>query len=125
MTTNLTKFFREEHHFQFLAGTVVPHLKAEAAETGSKRIRIWSAGCSSGEEPYSIAIALRRALPEIRQWDARILATDLDTSMVSRGAKGVYPLEAVSELSPERRNGFFEPVSEDRQKARVIRTCGP
>ncbi len=120
MTTNLTKFFREEHHFQFLAGTVVPHLKAEAAETGNKRIRIWSAGCSSGEEPYSIAIALRRALPEIRQWDARILATDLDTSMVSRGAKGVYPLEAVSELSPERRNGFFEPVSEDRQKARVI-----
>ncbi len=71
-------------------------------ERQQKRIRIWSAGCSSGEEPYSIAIALRRALPEIRQWDARILATDLDTSMVSRGAKGVYPLEAVSELSPER-----------------------
>lgn len=120
MTTNLTRFFREEHHFDFLAGTIAPQLRSEAAQTGRKRIRIWSAGCSSGEEPYSIAIALRRAIPEIRQWDARILATDLDTNMVARGAEGIYLLETVSELSPDRRNGFFEPVPEDRQKARVI-----
>ncbi len=90
ITTNLTKFFRESHHFDHLQEAVLGDLNAQALAGGSKRLRIWSAGCSSGEEPYSIAMTARSALPNMDTWDARILATDLDTNMVATGRAGVY-----------------------------------
>lgn len=120
MTTNLTRFFREDHHFDFLKSTIVPASMADARKHGQSRIRIWSAGCSSGEEPYSIAITLQKALPAIRQWDARILATDLDTNMVARAAAGIYPDEAIDALPAGLRNGHFEPVDGDPGKMRVV-----
>ncbi|CAN1558036.1 CheR Methylase of chemotaxis methyl-accepting proteins [Rhabdaerophilaceae bacterium] len=120
MTTNLTRFFREEHHFDYLASTVIPYLVEEGNRAGTRRLRLWSAGCSSGEEPYSIAITVQRSLPQIRQWDARILATDLDTNMVQRGANGVYPEEAVSEIPAARRTGFFQPVPGKPSDLRAI-----
>jgi chemotaxis protein methyltransferase CheR len=100
LTTNLTAFFRENHHFEYLKQTVIPELIRNKA--GSKRIRIWSAGCSSGEEPYSIAMCMREALPKASGWDIKILATDLDSNMVERGKTGVYTSERVEGLSPER-----------------------
>ena len=100
LTTNLTAFFRENHHFEYLKQTVIPELIRNKA--GSKRIRIWSAGCSSGEEPYSIAMCMREALPKASGWDIKILATDLDSNMVERGKAGVYTTERVEGLSPER-----------------------
>lgn len=100
LTTNLTAFFRENHHFEYLKQTVIPELIRNKA--GSKRIRIWSAGCSSGEEPYSIAMCMREALPKSSGWDIKILATDLDSNMVERGKAGVYTTERVEGLSPER-----------------------
>lgn len=112
MTTNLTRFFREDHHFDFLARTALPFAMAEARREGKRRLRIWSAGCSSGEEPYSIAITLKSAMPDLAQWDARILATDLDTQMVARAKAGHYPREAVAELPAARREGFFGPVAD-------------
>lgn len=120
MTTNLTRFFREDHHFDYLRSTIVPDCIARARSPGDRRFRVWSAGCSSGEEPYSIAITLQKAFPALRQWDARILATDLDTNMVARGAAGIYPRESVEELPAGLRNGQFEPVSGQSDKLRVM-----
>ncbi|CAH0200373.1 Chemotaxis protein methyltransferase [Roseomonas sp. CECT 9278] len=85
ITTNLTHFFREKHHFDHLGSVVLRTLPPS-----QKRLRIWSAGCSSGEEPYSIAMVLLDALGEAATLDMRVLATDIDTAMVRRGAEGRY-----------------------------------
>ena len=100
ITTNLTAFFRENHHFEHLKSTVLPEIIKNNANT--KRIRIWSAGCSSGEEPYSIAMCVREALPKSSGWDIKILATDLDSNMVQRGHDGIYTSERVEGLTPAR-----------------------
>jgi len=100
ITTNLTAFFRENHHFEHLKEKVIPEIVRKNA--GSKRIRVWSAGCSSGEEPYSIAMCLREAIPNSSSWDIKILATDLDSNMVQRGSDGVYTSERVEGLSASR-----------------------
>jgi len=90
ITTNLTKFFRESHHFDHLRDVVLADAVRRSMQGGAKRLRIWSAGCSSGEEPYTIAMTVRNAVPNLDAWDARILATDLDTNMVATGRAGVY-----------------------------------
>jgi len=95
ITTNLTSFFREKHHFEFLRSKVLPHLKLTKKD---RRIRIWSAGCSSGEEPYSIAMTIRDVFPSLSGWDIKILATDLDTNMVQHASDGVYTEERVAGL---------------------------
>lgn len=90
ITTNLTSFFREEHHFRHLHDAVLaPLVRTSPAQ---KRLRIWSAGCSSGMEPYSIAMTIQSALRHAKGWDARILATDIDTNMLATGEGGEYPL---------------------------------
>ena len=99
ITTNLTAFFREQHHFDFLVDTLVPQLIEQNKH--SKRLRIWSAGCSTGEEPYSIAITLQESLPDIEQWDVKILATDLDANVVAHGKKGVYREDRITGLPEE------------------------
>lgn len=88
VTTNLTRFFREPHHFEHLRNTALPRLASHRA--GGRRLRLWSAGCASGEEAYSMAITLHAAMPDLAHWDARILATDIDTDMVARGKAGRY-----------------------------------
>jgi chemotaxis protein methyltransferase CheR len=105
ITTNLTSFFREAHHFQYLREHL---LEPRAADPrGARRLRFWSAGCSTGEEPYSLAMTIHEALPDVRRWDVRILATDLDTDVLARGARGLYDEERVRNLSPERIERFF------------------
>ena len=105
ITTNLTSFFREKHHFDHLARTLVPAwLKANAA---TRRIRIWSAGCSIGAEPYSLAITLREALGDERGWDVRILATDIDTNVLAAAAAGAYPEKEVAGLPPAQLRRWF------------------
>ncbi len=100
ITTNLTAFFREAHHFEYLKQTLLPDLLA--ARRVSRRIRIWSAGCSSGEEAYSIAMVLCELVPESETWDIRILATDIDSSVLSRAERGVYEMQAIRGLDEER-----------------------
>jgi len=95
ITTNLTSFFREKHHFEYLRTKVLPELKRTKQ---NRRIRIWSAGCSSGEEPYSIAMTIRDVFPNLSGWDIKILATDLDTNMVQRASDGIYTEERVAGL---------------------------
>jgi chemotaxis protein methyltransferase CheR len=98
LTTNLTAFFRESHHFPLLAAHV-------ANRRGP--VSIWCCAASTGEEPYSIAITLQEAMGQRAASDARILATDLDTQVLARGDRGVYTADSVKGLSPERLRNFF------------------
>ncbi len=120
ITTNLTSFFREPHHFQYLREHLLAPLAA--GPRGGRRLRIWSAGCSTGEEPYSIAMTVLESLPDASQWDVRILATDLDSDVLERARRGIYPPERTGNLSPERLRRFFL----ERQEAEgVCRQIAP
>ena len=97
LTTNLTAFFREAHHFPLLASHV-----AKSAEP----VRVWSSAASTGEEPYSIAMVLNEALGR-RASEARVIATDIDTDALAKAREAVYPMDQVDKLSEERRKRFF------------------
>ncbi len=105
ITTNLTSFFREKHHFEYLQDEVVPKLLERYRV--NQRLRIWSAGCSTGEEPFSLAIALIESIPDIDRRDIRILASDLDSDVVARGGDGVYTEERIESLSAARKKRWF------------------
>jgi len=104
ITTNLTSFYREEHHFDFLSKTLIPELKK--TNIGSKKIRAWSAGCSTGEEPYSIAITLKENM-DLQDWDCKILATDLDSKVLNKGQQGVYDIERIESIKASYKNKWF------------------
>ncbi len=106
VTTNLTSFFREGHHFDFLAKTVVPEIVTTIGHS-SKRLRIWSAGCSTGEEPYSIAITLKESLKNINHWDAKILGTDLDSEVLSTCKAGIYSQQRVEKIPKNQLRRWF------------------
>ncbi len=108
LTTNLTRFYREEHHFTHLSDYVGELLakRPQPGSDGKPKLRIWSAGCSTGQEPYTIALSLLAAHPDLKRWDFRILATDIDTNVVAKAATGVYPESELAGLSPERARLF-------------------
>lgn len=105
LTTNLTSFFREPHHFEYMKNEALPALVKNRPE---QRLRVWSAGCSTGEEPYTIGITLQESLERfIRNWDVKILATDLDTNVVQKGKNGVYEQERVNGIEDARLRKWF------------------
>ncbi|WP_232824636.1 CheR family methyltransferase [Algibacillus agarilyticus] len=104
ITTNLTSFFRESHHFDFLTRQVIPELKKIHAV--DKRVRFWSAGCSTGEEPYSIAMTLAKDLM-LPGWDVKILATDLDSNVLAKAAKGIYSDSNVETIPDQIKSNWF------------------
>jgi chemotaxis protein methyltransferase CheR len=106
LTTNVTRFFREPHHFEHLKTHVLPSL-LEAARQGAP-VRLWSAGCSSGQEPYSIALTILALMPEAASHDIRILATDIDPLMVAKGGRGVYGSAELRDVPLEARRRWFE-----------------
>lgn len=113
LTTNLTRFYREDHHFEHLVkhiGDVIAR-KPRSGRSGRPRLRIWSAGCSTGQEPYTITMCLLSRYPELKGWDFRVLATDIDTNVLAKAAKGIYAQGDLSGLSPERAKPF-EPAGE-------------
>ena len=106
VTTNLTSFFRERHHFEYLRDEIVKSRKL----SGNRRLRIWSAGCSSGEEAYSIALTLRQAISDINGWDIRILATDIDSHVLDTANSGIYDVSRLANLEAALRMRYFEAV---------------
>ena len=107
LTTNLTHFFREPHHFELFRKQCIPEALRRTA-TG-QRYRIWSAGCSTGEEPYSLAIALLDEAPELADLDVKILATDIDSNVIDRAKRGAYTADIVSPVEPRLLQRYFEP----------------
>jgi chemotaxis protein methyltransferase CheR len=95
LTTNVTEFFRENHHFEYLTRTVLPALRAG---TNGRRLRFWSAGCSTGEEPYSLAMTIREAFPESSGWDIRVLATDIDSDVLGEATEGIYAADRIERI---------------------------
>jgi chemotaxis protein methyltransferase CheR len=119
ITTNLTAFLREPHHFEYLRTHVLQPLLA--APPSNRRLRLWSAGCSTGEEPYSIAMTILESVPDIARWDIRILATDLDSDVLERARRGRYTQERLRPFDAARRDRFFVPVQDGRQPSFAIR----
>jgi chemotaxis protein methyltransferase CheR len=116
ITTNLTHFFREGHHFEHLLQVV----QGIAAKPNSlKKLRLWSAGCSTGMEAYSIAMTLQEALPNIAQWDVKILATDIDTNVLETGQRGEYALSALEDVPVAYQKKYLEPVKAGASKGQV------
>jgi len=107
LTTNKTDFFREEHHFEFLRHHVFPELRDRALYGAPRRLRIWSAGCSSGEEPYTIAMTVREMFPSGSDWDVRILASDIDTDILHRAKRGIYDKERLAGVPEKLRTKYF------------------
>lgn len=96
LTTNVTQFFREKHHFDFLEQNILPGLIAKAR--AGKRVRLWSAGCSAGQEPYSMALCVLGQCPEAAKLDLKILASDIDPRIISTAKAASYPREETSAL---------------------------
>lgn len=109
LTTNLTSFFREKHHFEHLRDRLLQPLVSSSPRGG--RLRIWSAGCSAGMESYSIAMTIKHTIKEMEKWDARILATDIDTNMLNTGREGKYSIDQLEKIPIAYQNGVQ--VSDD------------
>lgn len=106
ISTNLTKFFRESHHFKHLDKTIVAPLARLAEQGKRERLRIWSAGCSTGEEPYTIAAVIARRIPDAAACDIRILATDVDTEVLATASRGEYAASSQEEVPSTFRRMF-------------------
>jgi len=121
VTTNKTSFFRERHHFDFLSNSVVPQIKAVAHSGVDKTIRIWSACCSTGEEPYSIAITLLETQqiqhrtktllsgsnPSSGGWKIEIVASDIDTVVLGTATRAIYPSDSLISVSQPMQKKYF------------------
>jgi len=117
ITTNVTRFFREAHHFDALRNDVLPRLASRAKR--GERVRIWSAGCSSGEEPYSIAMTVLDVMPDAARHDLRILATDLDANMLAAAQGAVYRGIDRGQVPNGVLHKHFEAIEEESNSWRV------
>jgi chemotaxis protein methyltransferase CheR len=106
VTTNKTDFFREAHHFEILRDQVAA-IAGAAGTDAPRTLRLWSAGCSSGEEPYSMALTVLDTLSRPGSWDVRILASDIDTEILATAAAGVYADERVEAVPADLRRRYF------------------
>mgnify|MGYP006278468359 FL=1 len=107
LTTNVTSFLREAHHFDFFRERILPELVRRARQGG--RVRLWSAGCSSGQEPYSLAMTVLDTFPEATNADIRILATDIDPHIIGEARAGTYADHLLEPLPASWRARFFQP----------------
>lgn len=105
ITTNLTSFFRESHHFDYLRDIAIPDLMN--IHRDDRRIRVWCCAASTGEEPYSIAMTFRETIPNIDNWDVKILATDIDSEVVAKASAGLYRENSVGDMDPGKVKRWF------------------
>ena len=117
LTTNFTRFFRENHHFDHLRDHVLPDLLNRARAGG--RVRIWSAACSDGQEPYSIALTVLSLMPNVADYDFRILATDIDPKILGLARTGAYDETALETVSPAMRKQWFRDSGNPRRKYQI------
>jgi len=114
LSTNLTSFFRENNHFEYLRRKFLPDLIAK--QERSSKLRVWSAGCSSGEEPYSLAITLLECFQNTPGWNIKILATDVSTQILKIAQAGTYDKQRVEPLSAQQKHRFLVPNNIEGQK---------
>ncbi|MCK5880994.1 MAG: protein-glutamate O-methyltransferase CheR [Sinobacterium sp.] len=117
ITTNFTSFFRENHHFEYIENVLIPMWLKEKRH--DRQIKIWSAGCSSGEEPYTIAMTLMKHQAQLAGWDIKILATDIDTNILDKAREGCYLKEKNESLPPGIKKNFFNMGSKTDKTMRI------
>ncbi len=108
ITTNKTSFFREPHHFTFMRERMIPELRERVRAGAPRKIRIWSAGCSMGHEPWTIAMTLADALGPLTGWDVRVLASDLDTNVLATAEEAIYDEISIAEVPAPQRAKYFQ-----------------
>jgi len=120
ITTNLTSFFREQHHFDYMTQHELPKLIRNSL-SHHKRLRIWSSASSTGEEPYSIAITVFEAMKEqLNQWDLKILATDIDSNVLDTGKKGIYDERRIEDVPKRFKEKYFHKgIGKNSNKVKV------
>ncbi|QTA85268.1 Chemotaxis protein methyltransferase, CheR-like [Desulfonema magnum] len=114
ITTNKTSFFREPEHFNYLRDDILPNLT-------SRRLRFWTAACSSGEEPFSLGIMLREKMPDIISRDVKILATDISKRMLEKARQAIYGEEELRDLSPLLLQKYFIRIQEQPTRAYQVK----
>ena len=118
LTTNVTSFFRERYQLEYFDRSILPELIHRAKR--GHRVRIWSAGCSSGEEAYSIAMLIHHRCPEAAHLNIKILATDIDNSVLKRARTGVYPVVNCQDIPASLRAKFVETIDDQTRQQHVI-----
>ena len=114
ISTNHTFFYREKAHFDFFSQTALPQFEALLKQTGSKDLRIWCAGCSTGEEPYMLVMLMMEYFGRsYANWDAGLLATDISSKALNTAIAGVYPEERLAQLPASFRNKYFTKRGQD------------
>lgn len=116
LTTNVSHFYRERHHFEILRANILPRLVKRAAQGGS--VRIWSAGCSSGQEPYSIAMDVLRLDQAAAGYDIRVLATDIDPAILDAAREAVFTEDLIQGVPEHERGALFEARQGRRYRVR-------
>jgi chemotaxis protein methyltransferase CheR len=111
ISTNHTKFFREAHHFEHFRTSLMQTFAQQDQKRALRRLRVWSAGCSTGEEPYTIALVLRREIADMARQDVKILATDIDTDVLAKASRGEFSAEALDNV-PDPFCRYFQPEEE-------------
>jgi len=117
LSTNVTSFFREQQHYDYLEREFYTPLARGTMTRPGKKIRIWSAACSTGPEPYSMAIQALELLPDIKKWDFKILGTDLANSAVAKARQGVYPVDMLESMPKNLLRKYFVPCDHEGSPA--------
>lgn len=117
VTTNETSFFRSPPQIQAFQEKVMPEVVLRKEKTGDRRIRLWSAGCSTGEEPYTMGIVLKQVLDDGAPWDVKIVATDISEKALRSAKAALYSDYSLRSVPPEIKRGFFVP---DGSSYRVV-----
>jgi chemotaxis protein methyltransferase CheR len=120
MSTNLTSFYRESDHFIYLAETALPELIRQKTNSHDNRIRLWSAGCSTGQEPCTLAMTLLDAIQDAARWDIRILATDISTKVLKAARTAFYDKSQLEALPEKYRRRFFHSCVVDGEKGFAV-----
>ncbi len=121
ISTNKTDFFREKKHFDLLNSSVLPSLISSKTKTGNKKLRIWCAASSSGEEPYTLAMTVFNHLKPNNGWDVKILATDISTQILRKAINGIYKEELLKDVPPGTVSAHFSRVLHENSNCYIAK----